>query len=156
MLGEEDAALALVMNAMLPIMLCKLLVALSVPNFSAAEKSPAVPLPNAKEAGASLEIPESPLKESTVPLGNCRELLRSTALVIVPATAGAVSVAVPLVVPARARIPLPPPATPMVRVVEPLVVRKVLVDGAVAAPPPRIGELAVCAAEVAHVDAEEK
>jgi hypothetical protein len=44
----------------------------------------------------------------------------------------------------------------MVKVVVPLVVKKVLVDGAVAAPPPRIGELAVNAAEVAQVDAEEK
>ena len=117
--------------------------------------SPAVPLPNAKDAAPNLEIPASPLKESTVPLGNCRELLKRAALVDVPATAGAVSVTCPEVDPVNAKTPLEVPAKPTVRVGAENV-NWVLVRGAVAAPPPSTTPPDAKRAEDAQVDAEEK
>ena len=48
--------------------------------------------------------------------GALRLLLLVTALVVVPATAGAVKVALPLVTPVRLRIPLEVPASPTVSV----------------------------------------
>ena len=58
------------------------------------------------------------------------EFVDTTLFVRVPATEGAVKVAVPLVVPAKARTPLPPAATPTVRVAAPSVVRNVAVFAA--------------------------
>jgi hypothetical protein len=62
----------------------------------------------------------------------------------------------PLVVPASAKVPFPPPTTPTVRMFVPLVVRNVAVLGAAAAPPPSTGALEVSNADVAHVLALEK
>jgi hypothetical protein len=91
----------------------------------------------------------------TVPLGNCNELLMVIGLVIVPATDGAVNVAVPLVVPVSARMPLLVPANPTVNVA-PEKVSCVFVAGAVPAPPPSTTPPAASNAEDAHVLALEK
>jgi hypothetical protein len=102
------------------------------------------------------EMPESAFQFNTVPVVICKELLTRTGFVTVPATAGAVNVAVPEVFPDKPRIPEPPPAIPMVNCFAPSVVRKVAVAGVAPAPPPRIGEYCVNKADDAQVDAEEK
>jgi hypothetical protein len=91
----------------------------------------------------------------TVPLGNCNELLIVIGLVAVPATAGAVNVAVPLVEPAKDRMPLLVPDNPTVNVA-PEKVSCVLVFGAAPAPPPNTTEVEASNADVAQVDALEK
>jgi hypothetical protein len=102
------------------------------------------------------EIPVSAFQFNTVPVVICKELLTRTGFVTVPATAGAVNVAVPEVFPDKPRIPEPPPAIPMVNCFAPSVVRKVAVAGAAPEPPPRTGECCANRAEDAHVVKPEK
>jgi hypothetical protein len=80
------------------------------------------------------------------------ELLKTTGLVAVPATAGAVIVALPLVLPVNDRMPLDVPAKPTVNVAEAVAhVNCVSVNGAVPAPPPMTNPVEASTAEDAHV-----
>jgi len=58
-----------------------------------------VPLPIANIAAAVRDMPESALKDKAVPVGNCNEFVKVAAFVIVPATAGALRQADPLLAP---------------------------------------------------------
>jgi hypothetical protein len=96
-----------------------------------------------------------PIATVDVNAGAWMLLDETTALVDVPATAGAVKVADPDEDPVSDKIPLLVPASPTVNVGAENV-NWVLVSGAAAAPPPSTSPPDASSAEVAHVLAEEK
>ena len=89
----------------------------NVDKFNVAFLLPCAPLPRSITAAESRDKPVSPFQLKTVPLGICKELEIKIGFVIVPATAGQVIVADPLVDPFPVITQLVVPAIPQLKAV---------------------------------------